>query len=64
MPGCSALLPHTRRACRLDLDQFLAANGIQPDDWDVLADIRPSTSPPGGSSSPLLVRPTAPSAAS
>ena len=26
--------PHTRRAYRLDLDQFLAASGIQPDAWE------------------------------
>ncbi len=33
--------PHTRRAYRLDLDQFLAASGIQPDAWEQLAAIRP-----------------------
>jgi hypothetical protein len=33
--------PHTRRAYRLDLDQFLAAAGIQPDAWEHLAAIRP-----------------------
>jgi site-specific recombinase XerD len=33
--------PHTRRAYRLDLDQFLAASSIQPDAWEDLAAIRP-----------------------
>ncbi len=33
--------PHTRRAYRLDLDQSLAASGIQPDAWEDLAAIRP-----------------------
>jgi ferric-dicitrate binding protein FerR (iron transport regulator) len=33
--------PHTRRAYRLDLDQFLAASGIPPDAWEQLAAIRP-----------------------
>jgi Phage integrase, N-terminal SAM-like domain len=33
--------PHTRRAYELDLDQFLAASGIQPDTWEDLAAIRP-----------------------
>lgn len=33
--------PHTRRAYRRDLDQFLAASGIQPDAWEHLAAIRP-----------------------
>ena len=33
--------PHARRAYRLDLDQFLAASGIQPDAWEDLAAIRP-----------------------
>ena len=33
--------PHTRRAYRLDLDQFLAASGIQPDAWEQLTAIRP-----------------------
>ena len=33
--------PHSRRAYRLDLDQFLAASGIQPDALEHLADIRP-----------------------
>jgi integrase/recombinase XerD len=33
--------PHTRRAYRLDLDQFLAASGIQADAWEQLAAIRP-----------------------
>jgi integrase/recombinase XerD len=33
--------PHTRRAYRLDLDQFLAASGIQPDAWEQLAAVRP-----------------------
>ena len=33
--------PHTRRAYRLDLDQFLAASGIPPDALEHLAAIRP-----------------------
>jgi hypothetical protein len=33
--------PHTRRAYRLDLDQFLAASGIQPDAGEDLAAVRP-----------------------
>ena len=33
--------PHTRRAYRLDLDQFLAASGIEPDALEYLAAIRP-----------------------
>jgi integrase/recombinase XerD len=33
--------PHTCRAYRLDLGQFLAATGIQPDAWEHLAAIRP-----------------------
>jgi integrase len=42
MPGCSAPPPpHTRRAYRLDLDQFLAASGIEPDALEHLAAIRP-----------------------
>jgi integrase/recombinase XerD len=33
--------PHTRRAYRLDLDQFMQHSGIQPDAWEQLAVIRP-----------------------
>ena len=33
--------PHTRRAYRLDLAQFLEHNAIQPDAWEALAAIRP-----------------------
>jgi integrase/recombinase XerD len=33
--------PHTRRAYRLDLDQFLEHSGIQPDAWEQLTAIRP-----------------------
>ena len=55
--------PHTRRAYRLDLDQFLAATGIQPDAWEHLAAVRRHISrwrdAPAATS-----RPTAPSAAS
>jgi integrase/recombinase XerD len=33
--------PHTRRAYRRDLDQFLEHTGIQPGAWEQLAAIRP-----------------------
>ena len=33
--------PHTRRAYEHDLNQFLAAIGVEPDAWEQLAAIRP-----------------------